>query len=582
MPQAPLFQLKNRVNSRTTFVTFVYAGLAVTPWIVSFGPVTGEPAGLLAAAAVTSLPACLMLAASRRDGLSRRLRQALVLLGVSMLIAACGNLLRFLHTVGVPLPSIPGLGLASTFSIWALGLLALIRLPLMPPVPGSRWRIATDITTAGLGISLMIFVIWTLPGLSHAPGGMRREIMMYNLMEAGNLVVLNLILVRRPLREIRRAVWWISATAVIETAYLVVFQYGIGRLAPDDRLINSLFFADYLAYFFAARAFLSDTQPGLEIPLRPLQAWSVNLLPMSAVLGVGTLLILSALHGAQSAVIVLAVGIVLMTLLLLGRVVISTAGNLRTVRRKATDERRIQDEKMELVGRLSGNIAQVIQTLVADVRVHAEKLRGCAWQSPEMTEGIKAIGDATQRSSVLAERLLLASGHGRSRQTPKRLGDMVRQQQVAMNRMVGDKRVIIWDVAKSAGRALVAPSDAAMIIRELVANAGEATFYGGKITVRVHEETLTLRHPDITPRPSPGLYSVLEVADTGRGFSEDEIPHVMEPFFTRKPSGPGRGLGLSVVHGIAARYGGGLHIETVPGMGSCVRVYLQAAEARRA
>jgi signal transduction histidine kinase len=39
----------------------------------------------------------------------------------------------------------------------------------------------------------------------------------------------------------------------------------------------------------------------------------------------------------------------------------------------------------------------------------------------------------------------------------------------------------------------------------------------------------------------------------------------------------GRGLGLSVVHGIAARYGGGIQIETEAGIGSRVRVYLQAA-----
>jgi signal transduction histidine kinase len=559
--------------------TAMSAGLAATPWTVSFGPVTGEPGGILAAAVVTAVPGILLMAASRRSDLSGRLRQALLLLGLSILMTAGGNLLRFLNALGVAFPAIPGMNLGTTLLIWALGLVALIRIPLMPAVPGSGWRVATDILIAGLGMALVLFVIWALPGLRQAPAEERRSIMMFNLMEAGNLIVLNLIFVRGPLREIRRAVWWISATAAIETVYLVSFQYGIGRIAPDDRLTNSLFFFDYLAYFYAAQAFLSDTKPGPDTQRRPIAIWSVNMLPVVAVLGVGGLLILSALRDDHSAVVVLAVGIVLMTLLLLGRVMMSTLENLQTASRKAAQERRVQAEKMELVGRLSGNIAQVIQTLVGGVRRHAEQLRGAAWQNPEMGAGIQAIGEATLKASVLAERLQLASGNGRSKQPPRRLGDVVRQQQEAMNRMVGDKRIMIWDVRKEAGSALVAPSDMETIIRELVANAGEATFHGGKITIRVHEETLTLRAQDISPRLLPGLYSVLEVADTGRGFADDDLPHVLEPFYSKNASDQGRGLGLSVVHGIASRYGGGLKIESEPGIGSRVRVYLQASGA---
>jgi signal transduction histidine kinase len=556
--------------------TLVLAGLAASPWIVSFGPVTGEPLGILAAALVTAVPGFLLMRASRRMGISSRIRQALFLLALSMLMTAGGNLLRLLGALGVPFPSVPGLAQVTNLAIWALGLVALIRLPLMPLVPGTRWRIATDVAIAGLGMALVLFVVWTLPGLRQAPAGERRAIMLFNLMEAGNIAVLNVILVRRSLHEIRRAVWWISASAIIETVYLVAFQYGIGRAAPDDRLANSLFFVDYLAYFYAAQAFLSDTKPGQETPLRPVRFWSVNLLPVTAVLGVGGLLILSALRGVQPAVVVLAAGIVLMTLLLLGRVMMSTFENLRTVKRKAAEERRLQAERMELVGRLSGNIAQVVQTLVAGVRRHAEQLRGASWQNPQMGAGIQAIGETTLKASVLAERLLLASGQGRSRQPPRRLGDIVRQQQEAMNRMVGDRHIMIWDVARDAGNALVAPSDLETIMRELVSNAGEATYMGGRITVRVHEETLAPGPEEISPRPLPGVYSVLEVADNGRGFAEEDLPHVMEPFFKGGNSGQGRGLGLSVVHGIASRYGGGLQIETEPGIGSRVRVYLQA------
>jgi signal transduction histidine kinase len=550
------------------------ATLAVVPWFRSFGPVTGEPLGLLAACAVTAIPAFLLLNAARADAMSTRVRQALWLLAISMMLTSGGNFLRFLNANGVAFPSIPGLSLSTTLTIWALGLAALFRLPLMPLVPGSVWRVATDILIAGVGMTLVVFVIWTLPGLRLAPTGTRREIMSFNLMEAGNLVVLNLILVRGALRPVRRAVWWLAASAVIETVYLVSFQYGIGRHAPDDRLANSLFFLDYMAYMFAARAFLGDTRRGLEAPLRPIRLWSVNPLPVAAVLGTGGLLIFSAFRDERAAVQLLAIGIVLMTLLLVGRVMGSTYESLQLVQRKAEEDRRTQAEKLALMGRLSGKMALVVQTLVAGVRGHADLLPAEAVHDTQVLGSIEAIGEATRKASMLAERLLLASGHRRGAQRPRKLVDILRLHQDTVNRMVGEKRIMIWDLAKGDGGALVDASDLETIVRELVANAGEATFHGGKITVKVRDEELTLHNPGISPCPPPGEYSVLEVSDTGRGFTQGTLPYVLEPFFTDKAANQGRGLGLSVVHAIAARCGGGLLIESMPGMGSQVRVYL--------
>ena len=83
------------------------ATLAVVPWFRSFGPVTGEPLGLLAACAVTAIPAFLLLNAARADAMSTRVRQALWLLAISMMLTSGGNFLRFLNANGVAFPSIP-------------------------------------------------------------------------------------------------------------------------------------------------------------------------------------------------------------------------------------------------------------------------------------------------------------------------------------------------------------------------------------------------------------------------------------------------------------------------------------------
>jgi CheY-like chemotaxis protein len=72
-----------------------------------------------------------------------------------------------------------------------------------------------------------------------------------------------------------------------------------------------------------------------------------------------------------------------------------------------------------------------------------------------------------------------------------------------------------------------------------------------------------------------------EVADTGEGMTADVLAHAFEPFFTTKPAGQGTGLGLSQVYGFTRQSGGFVRIESSPGLGTTVRLYLPAHEETR-
>jgi CheY-like chemotaxis protein len=71
---------------------------------------------------------------------------------------------------------------------------------------------------------------------------------------------------------------------------------------------------------------------------------------------------------------------------------------------------------------------------------------------------------------------------------------------------------------------------------------------------------------------------VIEIRDTGRGMEPEVLPHVFEPFFTTKPMGVGTGLGLSISRQTVADHGGHMDIQSEPGQGSILRVFLPAAE----
>jgi signal transduction histidine kinase len=70
---------------------------------------------------------------------------------------------------------------------------------------------------------------------------------------------------------------------------------------------------------------------------------------------------------------------------------------------------------------------------------------------------------------------------------------------------------------------------------------------------------------------------VIEVADTGVGIAPEDLPKVMEPFFTTKAEGKGTGLGLAICRRIVGEHHGTLDIESEVGRGTTVRIRLPVA-----
>jgi PAS domain S-box-containing protein len=92
-------------------------------------------------------------------------------------------------------------------------------------------------------------------------------------------------------------------------------------------------------------------------------------------------------------------------------------------------------------------------------------------------------------------------------------------------------------------------------IINLVFNAVDAMPQGGRLT--------------LSAAPCPSATEVcLQVADTGTGIAEKDLPHIFEPFFTTKDEGYGVGLGLSTVYGIIQNHEGHVAVESEPGQGT--------------
>jgi CheY-like chemotaxis protein len=84
------------------------------------------------------------------------------------------------------------------------------------------------------------------------------------------------------------------------------------------------------------------------------------------------------------------------------------------------------------------------------------------------------------------------------------------------------------------------------------------------------------------PRVLAGDFVMIAVSDNGTGMSQEVKAKAFEPFFTTKDVGKGTGLGLSMVYGVARQFGGAAAIESEPGKGTTVALFLPRAGAKPA
>jgi len=97
------------------------------------------------------------------------------------------------------------------------------------------------------------------------------------------------------------------------------------------------------------------------------------------------------------------------------------------------------------------------------------------------------------------------------------------------------------------------------VVMNLLVNAAHAIDDFGEIRIRTRSEADTV---------------TIEIEDTGRGISQDNINRIFEPFFTTKPIGKGTGLGLSLSFNIIEKHNGQISVQSNFGKGSCFRITL--------
>jgi signal transduction histidine kinase len=235
-----------------------------------------------------------------------------------------------------------------------------------------------------------------------------------------------------------------------------------------------------------------------------------------------------------------------------------------------------QSQKMEAIGRLTAAVAHDFNNLLMVVSGIAERMDRRLGPSSAHAGDLAAILHATRRGASLTRQLLAFGRRQPLVPRPTDLNGVLTGMQTLLETTLAGRRV---EMRLDAGLepVLVDTEQIERAILNLTTNARDALPDGGRVTIAtaIAEIVPDQKIPDLPP----GRYVKLTVADDGVGMEEDVRVRAIEPFFTTKEVGKGSGFGLSQVHGLVHQSGGTLTIESSPGRGTTVVIYLPVAGA---
>ena len=257
--------------------------------------------------------------------------------------------------------------------------------------------------------------------------------------------------------------------------------------------------------------------------------------------------------------------------------------------RRRAEEQLERAARLESLGRLAGGVAHDFNNLLAVIMANAEFARGelptdlalpgsLADRCRKVRGYVAEIEWAAARAADLTGRLL---SFGRSDQTEPEvihLGVVITDVESVLRRVLSERIDLAVRVGADIWPVLADPGLIEQAVLNLAANGEDAMPEGGRLVVDLANvelgESRARRHEEARP----GRFVSLTVTDTGTGMQPELASRAFEPFLTTKERGQGSGLGLSTVHGTVHRAGGWIEIDSVPGRGTTVALYLPAVE----
>jgi len=247
---------------------------------------------------------------------------------------------------------------------------------------------------------------------------------------------------------------------------------------------------------------------------------------------------------------------------------------LDTTEKRALENQVFQQQKMETIGRLAGNIAHDFNNLLNAMMLATDFLLNAHRPTDPSFQDIMEVKQNANRAAALVRQLLAFSRKQTLRPQVIELSETLPDLSMLLRRLIGEKVKLdilltraLWQI-----KADVAQFEQAII--NLAVNARDAMPDGGVLAIRTRnvgaEESGRLQHKGMPV----GEYVLIEIADTGTGIAPEVIDKIFDPFYTTKDIGKGTGLGLATVYGFIKQTGGFIYAESRLDEGAIFRIFI--------
>ena len=245
---------------------------------------------------------------------------------------------------------------------------------------------------------------------------------------------------------------------------------------------------------------------------------------------------------------------------------------------RAVEEKLRQLQRMEAIGQLTAGITHDFNNLLTVILGNLELLERLQSQgdhsigSARAAKCISTAVEGGRRAAALTRRLLAFSRHQALEPEAVDVRRLIQRVRELLERTLGEAIKIQANLAPDLGFVFADVTELENAIINLAVNARDAMPNGGKLSIGVVKVDAVPINGDHDHAEGPHI--LIDIADTGVGMTQEVASRAFEPFFTTKGPGHGTGLGLSQVYGFVKQSGGHIAVDSQPGLGTSVKIYL--------
>lgn len=222
-------------------------------------------------------------------------------------------------------------------------------------------------------------------------------------------------------------------------------------------------------------------------------------------------------------------------------------------------------------------IAHDLNNVLTVISGYAEMLREDLSDNQPLRESSEKILSAVLRARSLTEKLLVSGGGGTDEKTIVNLNDIVAETLAFFRPSLSPEINIVSSFHPLAIRVNADPSELLRVFMNITGNAVRAMVNrGGTLTVKTFLEE-TCEDADHSGRNRERA-AVVSISDTGCGMDQLTLQRIFEPWFSSRPEGSGKGLGLYISGEIINALGGTINASSIEGKGSVFTVSLPLSD----